>query len=85
MLLMELLRHCISQQMHNVQRVPVLVLAPVQHRRHAVPVVVAVLLQTTKECSRSRNPAVHVAAMASLLKTHVPRVVELALNVVRVK
>ena len=81
MLLMESLRRCISRQTHNVQRVPVLVLAPAQHRKLVPLVEVAVLLQTTKECFRSRSRVVHAMATASLLKTHVPHVVELELNV----
>ncbi len=67
--------------MLNVHRVPVLVLAPVQHRRHVLPVVVAVRLQTTKECFRSLSRVVRVVAMESLLKTRVPHDGELELNV----
>jgi hypothetical protein len=85
MLLMASLHRYISLQMHNARHVLVQVLVPVQHRRHALPVVVAVLLQTTKECFRSRNHVVHAAAMASLSKIRALRVAELALNVVHVK
>jgi curved DNA-binding protein CbpA len=67
------------------RHVLVQVLAPVQHRKHALPVVVAVLLQTTKECFRSRNHVVHAAAMASLSKIRVLHVKERELNVVHVK
>ena len=67
--------------MRNVHHVLVLVLAPVQHRKHVLHVVAVVQLQTTKECFRSRSRVVRVVATASLLKTRVPHVGELELNV----
>jgi hypothetical protein len=71
--------------MHNVRRVPGLVLALVQHRKPVQLVVVAVLRLTTKECFRSRSRVVRAVAMESLLKTHVPRVVARVLNAVLAK
>ncbi len=73
--------HYTSQQMHNVHHVPVRALVQAQHQKHAQRVVVVVRLQTTKECFRFRSLVVRAVAMASLLKTRVPHVGELELNV----
>ena len=79
------LRRYISLQMRNVRRVRVPAHALVHHQKHAAHVVVADLLQTTRECFRSRSLVAHVTAMASSSKTHVQRVAELELNVAHVR
>jgi hypothetical protein len=71
--------------MLNAHHVLVLVLAPVQHRKHVQHVEVAVPPLTTKECFRSHSRVVHAVATASLLKIRVLHVEERVLNVVHAK
>ena len=71
--------------MHSGRHVLVQALVQAPHRKHVQRVVVVVLLQTIKECFRSRSRVVRVAAMESLLKTHVPHVEEQELNVALAK
>ena len=71
--------------MHSVRHVLVQALVQAPHQKHVQRVAVVVRLQTIKECFPFRSRAVRVAAMESLLKTHVPHAGEQELNVALAK